>query len=400
MKVIPGGVTAAGGFHASGMACGIKKSGKPDLALLYSVAPALGVGAFTQNRFAAAPVEWCRRVLSGKQPLSGVIVNSGVANAITGRKGMEAAVAMAGFGAKALQCQAKALLVASTGVIGKQLPLDKIAAGVPQAKEALSQNGGGRFARAIMTTDLVPKEYAVRFKIRGIPVTIGGCCKGSGMIQPNMATLLAFITTDANISLISLKKAFRKALAKSFNRITVDGDTSTNDSLILLANRLAGNPVITNGPAFDLFTKGLTFVFTELAKMVVRDGEGATKLAVIRVKGARTESDADKTARRIANSPLVKTALFGNDPNWGRLLCAAGNAGISFEPSKVRLTLCGIKLVDKGEPLAFDTKKANILLKRKEVDITVDLGSGKEEAEVFTCDFSYDYVKINAEYHT
>jgi len=220
------------------------------------------------------------------------------------------------------------------------------------------------------------------------------------MIQPNMATLLAFITTDANISLISLKKAFRKALAKSFNRITVDGDTSTNDSLILLANRLAGNPVITNGPAFDLFTKGLTFVFTELAKMVVRDGEGATKLAVIRVKGARTESDADKTARRIANSPLVKTALFGNDPNWGRLLCAAGNAGISFEPSKVRLTLCGIKLVDKGEPLAFDTKKANILLKRKEVDITVDLGSGKEEAEVFTCDFSYDYVKINAEYHT
>jgi glutamate N-acetyltransferase/amino-acid N-acetyltransferase len=307
---------------------------------------------------------------------------------------------MAGLAASALKCAPGRVLVASTGVIGKQLPMAAIGKGVPAAAARLSPSGGTSFARAIMTTDLARKEYAVALSIGGKTVHIGGCCKGSGMIQPNMATMLAFAATDADIALPALKKAFSAALSKSFNRITVDGDTSTNDTLILLANGRAGNPVIRGGKDFDRFTEALCAVFTELAKKIARDGEGATKMAVVTVRGAKNDIDAEKAARAVAKSPLVKTALFGNDPNWGRILAAVGYSGIPFNPARCSLALCGIRLVDKGEPLVFDAKKASSLLRQKEVDIRVDLKGGKGAATMFFCDFSYNYVKINAEYHT
>jgi glutamate N-acetyltransferase / amino-acid N-acetyltransferase len=401
MKIIPnGGVTSANGFIAAGVTCGLKASGKPDFALLASKVPAISECATTTNLFAAAPVFWCRKVHALGKPVYGVAVNSGTANAATGKQGEKNAKAMAEITAKALHCNPGEVYIASTGVIGRQLPMDKIEYGIKLAAAHLAENGGPGFARAIMTTDLVAKEVAVGLKISGKDVTIGGCCKGSGMIHPRMATMLAFVTTDSAIARPALKKAFNAALGQSFNRVTVDGDTSTNDMVALLANGAAGNRIITGGKSLADFTKGLTFVFRELAKKIARDGEGATKLVTIRVQGAKTETDADKAARAIAHSPLVKTALFGNDPNWGRIMAAVGYSGIFMKPEKSDLHLCGIPLVKKGEPLSFDAQKAHRKLKEKTVNIVVDLHLGKGAAEIFTCDLSYDYVKINAEYHT
>lgn len=395
-----GGVTSAKGYRAAGAACGIKSSGKPDFALIASDSPALSAAAFTTNLFCAAPVHWCRKVLACGRRVKGIVVNSGTANAATGKLGDRNAALMAGLTAEALKCRPREIYVASTGVIGRHLPMEKIAKGVKLASPALAHSKGPEFARAIMTTDLVPKECAVEVRIGGKTVTIGGCCKGSGMIHPRMATMLGFLTTDAILSPAALKKAFFPAVEKSFNRITVDGDTSTNDTLILLANGEACNRAISGGRDLALFTEALTFVCTELAKKIARDGEGATKLVSVRVKGARTEGDADRAARSVANSPLVKTALFGNDPNWGRIMAAVGYSGVKIRPEKSDLDICGVPLVRRGEPLAFDAKKAHRLLKEKEVDILVHLHLGKAEAVIYTCDFSYDYVKINAEYHT
>ncbi|OGJ84236.1 MAG: bifunctional ornithine acetyltransferase/N-acetylglutamate synthase [Candidatus Raymondbacteria bacterium RifOxyA12_full_50_37] len=400
MKEIKGGITAPKGFLASGIACGIKKSGKPDLALLSSVSSALYAGAFTTNRFAAAPVVWCRKILARKKAIKAVVVNSGNANACTGLTGEKNARHMAELTAKTLDCSSSEVLVSSTGVIGHQLPMYKLEKGIPDAASRLKKDNGHAFATAILTTDLVSKQCAVEIDINGSPVRIAGCCKGSGMIHPNMATMLAFVTTDAIISLETLSKVFQRGLTLSFNRITVDGDTSTNDTCIMLANGEAKNPVIKSGKYLELFSKALFHVLKELARKIVADGEGATKTVSIVVRGAKAEAEADKAARAIANSPLVKTALFGNDPNWGRILAAAGYSGVSFDPSRVELTLCGIRLVKNGQPLLFDAKTASDRLKEKEVDIVVDLHSGKAQAEMLTCDFSYDYVKINAEYHT
>ncbi len=400
VKIPDGGVTSAKGFMAAGVACGIKASGKPDLALLSTKVPSLSECATTTNLFAAAPVFWCRKVHGLKRNVFGIAVNSGSANAATGKQGEKNAKTMAEITAHAIKCKPEEVYIASTGVIGKQLPMDKIEKGIKLGAACLSENGGGAFARAILTTDLVQKEIAIKLSISGKTIIIGGCCKGSGMIHPRLATMLAFITTDADITGKALSKAFKYAVSKSFNRITVDGDTSTNDMVTLLANGEAGNKVISGGPALAEFTNGLLFVFRELAKMIVKDGEGATKLVAIKVKGAKTEMDADKAARAVAHSPLVKTALFGNDPNWGRIMAAIGYSGIKMKPEKSELSLCGILLVKNGEPIDFDAQKAHDLLKQKNVDIIVDLHIGKAEAEIFTCDLSYDYVKINAEYHT
>ncbi|MFH0920393.1 MAG: bifunctional glutamate N-acetyltransferase/amino-acid acetyltransferase ArgJ [Fibrobacterota bacterium] len=400
MKKIQGGVTTAKGFLAAGVTCGLKRSGKADFGMLVSETPALFAGAFTRNLFCAAPVVWCQRILKSGKHVKGLAVNSGTANACTGKLGDKNAQRMAALAAKALACRPDEVLVASTGVIGRQLPMDKISTGITLGARALSGKRGHDFARAIMTTDLVSKEAAVRITVGGKPVTLGGCCKGSGMIHPNMATMLAFVTTDARIAKSALNRAFKAALAQSFNRITVDGDTSTNDSLFLLANGCAHNPEIKGGKALADFTDALTHVCVTLAKAIARDGEGATKLVSVKVTGAKTEASADRIARSICHSPLVKTALFGNDPNWGRILAAAGYAGVPFDPSRVSLHVCGVRLVNRGEPLLFDAAAVSKKMKAPELAIVVDLKAGPACAELFTCDFSYDYVKINAEYHT
>ncbi len=400
--IVNGGVTSARGYLASSTTAGIKKSGKPDLALLVSEKPAYALCATTTNRLSAAPVKWCRKIAAGIASVKGVLVNSGNANAGTGDKGWENCVKMAETVAQELGCNSEKIFICSTGVIGRQLPIEKIVTAIPLLKVNINDDGGSFFAKAIMTTDLVTKECAVEINLDGKQVIIGGCCKGSGMIHPNMATMLAFVTTDAAISKTAFQKSFNKALSMSFNRITVDGDTSTNDTLICLANGFAGNDeIIDDTDNHNLFTDALTHVFTELAKMIVLDGEGATKFVKVMVEGAPTEKDADAAARSIANSPLVKTALFGNDPNWGRIMAAVGYSGSTINPEKADLTVAGVALVKKGEPLPFDIKAtAEKMKEAKNIDIIVNCNSGKERATIYTCDLSYDYVKINAEYTT
>ncbi|MBL8025378.1 MAG: bifunctional glutamate N-acetyltransferase/amino-acid acetyltransferase ArgJ [Fibrobacteres bacterium] len=406
MKILQGGgVTSAAGFSASFLSAGIKKSGKPDLALLISDVPAQSVCATTKNLLCAAPVKWCRSVMQNGSLVKGVIVNSGNANAATGEEGMLNCKRMAELTAAQLGCEPLQIYVCSTGVIGRQLPMDKVEAGISSIKKGLSntQKAGDDFSRAILTTDLVQKQIAVTIEIGGKTVTVGGCCKGSGMIHPNMATMLAYSTTDAVISKDALKMAFENALKLSFNRITVDGDTSTNDTLMLFANGAAANNVIKPGSAdFKIFSDALVYVFTELAKMVVRDGEGATKFVSITVKDAPSENQADKAARSIAHSPLVKTALFGNDPNcMGRIMAALGYSGAEINPDLCHLTVAGIKLVKSGTPLKIDVEAAASHLKStKDIDIVIECSQGASEATIYTCDFSYDYVKINAEYTT
>jgi glutamate N-acetyltransferase/amino-acid N-acetyltransferase len=406
MNTLPnGGATSATGFSASFLVSGIKKSGKPDLALLISRVPATAECATTKNKLCAAPVKWCRQVSEMRAKVKGVLVNSGNANAATGEQGMNNCKKMAELTAAQLECDPLDIFVCSTGVIGRQLPMEKVEQGISRISDGLSETekAGNDFSRAILTTDLVQKQIAVSIDIAGKQVIIGGCCKGSGMIHPNMATMLAYVTTDAAISKAALKKAFQNALTLSFNRITVDGDTSTNDTLILLANGLAENKEIQPDTVdYTAFSDALVFVFTELAKMIVKDGEGATKFVSITVNGAPSEKDADTAARAIAHSPLVKTALFGNDPNcMGRIMAALGYSGSVIEPDQCHLTVAGIKLVQKGVPLQIDVKAAGEHLKiSKNIDIVIECNQGSSQATIYTCDFSYDYVKINAEYTT
>ena len=400
MKTIPGGVTAPQGFKAGGTACGIKKNQLADLALIYSRVPAAAAGIFTTNRVQAAPVILSREYLK-KGSAQAIIGNSGNANACVGAAGMEAARRMVAAAGKALDIPIDSVLVASTGVIGVALPVEKIEKALAGKADFLSDNGSSAAARAIMTTDTFPKEVAIEFELGGATVRIGGIAKGSGMIHPNMATMLGFITTDVRIEQALLEKAVAIAGKTSFNRITVDGDTSTNDCLLVLANGLAKNePIISEKQDYQVFLQALTGVCLELAKMIARDGEGATKLVEIKVSGAKTEEEAVKAGKSVATSNLVKTALFGEDANWGRILAAVGYSGVEIDPERVSICLGKLPVYQKGVGLVFDETKAKQILAQKEILINIDLGDGKEAASVWTCDLSYDYVKINGSYRS
>ncbi|MCL2689878.1 MAG: bifunctional glutamate N-acetyltransferase/amino-acid acetyltransferase ArgJ [Chitinispirillia bacterium] len=398
IEVIKGGVTAAGGFHAAGIRAGIKASKNADLALIYSENPCSAAGTFTTNAIRASSVDWCSSILPSAG-IHAIICNSGNANACTGDQGVKDNAAMALLAASALGAAHKSVLTASTGVIGKVLPMTRIAVAVPQLVSSLSPDGGLSFAKAIMTTDLVKKESAVCVSTDRGHFTIGGAVKGSGMIHPNMATMLCFITSDALIDNKLLNDIVKRVVNRTFNNLTVDGDTSTNDMVLVLANGVSGTPVKTKA-AQKVFEDGLFTVCNDLCKQIAADGEGATKRVEINVKGAKTEEDARKAAKAVANSNLTKCALFGNDPNWGRIACAVGYSGAKFSKQKMSIHLCGIEVFKNLQPIAFDQKQAHALMKKRVVAIDINLGLGDKEAIAHTCDFSYDYVKINAEYRT
>lgn len=396
-KVISGGVTAPRGFKAAGVACGIKRSGKPDLAIVFSERDASAAGVFTKNEMAAPSVVLSRDNLA-KGSARAIVVNSGNANACTGKQGEADAVSMAEMTARALGLCADEVVVASTGVIGVPLPIDRIRRGIEEATASLSDAGSADAAAAILTTDTFPKERAIEVELSGGTVRIGGIAKGSGMIAPDMATMLAFLTSDASIHPDDLRSALRSVAERTFNSITVDGETSTNDMVVALANGASGVKVGHGDlPAFE---KAFEKICSELAKMIVRDGEGATKLVEITVDGAKSDAEAKKAAMAIANSNLVKTAAFGCDPNWGRIVVALGHSGVRLDPGSIAIKIGGIGIVDAGSPLPFDEKAASDEFGKEEVRIEVNLGIGEGAATVWTCDLSYDYVRINSEYRT
>jgi len=399
MIAIEGGVTAAKGFKAAGVRCGIKQKGL-DLAVICSESQCTAAGVFTTNAFkAASVVSNVARLTFGRA--QAVVVNSGNANACTGEQGLRDVRSICELAGELLGVPEGAVLNASTGIIGVPLPMDKIEAGVRDAVAALSESGWESASQAIMTTDTVPKTSAYEFEVGGKTVRIGGMCKGAGMICPNMATMLCFITTDASISAKLLREALVSSVERSFNSLTVDGDMSTNDSVILLANGRSNCPEIAeNSPELETFEKALEQVCLDLAIACARDGEGATKYVQVRVVNAASYEDAKSAAMTIANSPLVKTAVFGEDPNWGRVLCAAGRSQAKVVPEKTSLYFGDVKIVENGEPLKIDADAARKPMLENDLTITVDLGVGYSSATAFTCDFSYDYVKINAEYHT
>ena len=407
LRPVAGGVAAPKGFMASGVRAGIK-SDKLDLALLFSQQEASVAGVFTTNRLAAAPVLLCQeRVMAGKA--RAVVVNSGNANACTGEEGMQDARAMARRTAEALGLNNDAqILVASTGIIGHRLPMTKIHGAIPAAVVALTEDGGNAAAEAILTTDLVPKAAAVETETSGGTVRVGAMAKGSGMIRPRLtgpgaspphATMLAFITTDALFSPGELQPMLEEATAASFNYITVDGQTSTNDSVILLANGASG--VRPSSPSDKIAVEDAVHsVCLEMAHAIVKDGEGATKFVTVCVRGGKTKADAERAAFAIAESNLVKTALFGSDPNWGRIISAAGASGASLNPELVRISLNGVDVFDRGKPIGDGVKALAEGLQGSEAQIEMDLGAGEEQTIVWTSDLSYEYVRINAEYHT
>lgn len=406
MTIVKGGVTAPKGFLASGLAAGIKKSGKKDLALLYSEVPAIAAGAFTTNRFQGSSVKISKLHLKNKMHQA-IIVNAGNANCANGKTGDKDASLMASFISETLAIDKRKVLVASTGVIGKRLPIEKIRANIPNLIGALSEKSSSAFSEAILTTDTVKKELAVKVKLGGSTVTIGGACKGAGMIYPILkaerhATMLCFITTDASITKKMLEKAVDEATSESFNMISIDGDMSTNDSLFVLANGLAGNRRIATGDRYyGIFSGALKSLMKELAKKMVKDGEGATKFVEIDLWGAKSKDDAGKIARKISTSNLLKCCIYGQDPNWGRVLAACGASGVGFNPDKVDIYLGGVKVFSNGSSLKnYDKGKADKVFKGKEVTIKVDLKDGMHKATAWTCDLSKEYVEINAEYST
>ncbi|HEY0604978.1 MAG TPA: bifunctional glutamate N-acetyltransferase/amino-acid acetyltransferase ArgJ [Herpetosiphonaceae bacterium] len=398
-------ITSVPGFRAVGVEAGIKKHGGLDLALIASDQPCAAAAVFTTNQIQAAPVLFDRSVLERNAAgVRAVVINSGCANAVTGEQGMRNAQATAQAAIEALDLPCDTVLVMSTGVIGEQLPVKKLLSGVFSAAKQLSPSAdaGRAAARAIMTTDTRPKEITLRTTLDGVPITIGGICKGAGMIHPNMATLLAVVCTDAAIDPPTLSAALRYAVERSFNCMSIDGDTSTNDTLLALANAQAGNAPLdtTDSPGFRAFQEALTAVCVELAKLVARDGEGATKFVTIDVTGARSFEEARQIGRTIATSSLVKTAIYGIDANWGRVLAAVGRSGIPVDPGKLTLAFGGVQLVADGAPVSYAEADAHAALTGSEVQITVGLGLGDASATVWTCDFSHEYVSINAEYRT
>lgn len=433
-REITGSVTAPKGYKAAGIAAGLKPSGAPDLALIVSDVEAIAAGVFTMSQVTAACVDYCRQRLQEAQSARAILCNAGQANASTGKQGWLDALETAMMLGQALNISSKSVLLASTGVIGKRMKMDAFKAGIPKLVESLSETGSDAAAKAIITTDLVTKSIALETIINDKPVRIGGISKGSGMIHPNMATMLAFVTCDAAVSPGLWQEMLSRAADKSFNAITVDGDTSTNDSLIALANGQSRTPAITAMTAEAKKLEAmLTAVCQHLAKAIARDGEGATCLIEVQVSGAPNEKSALQIAKTIAGSSLVKSAIFGRDPNWGRIAAAAGRAGVPFEQSELRIKLGSFLLMEKGQPLEFDKKAASAYLKQtseesslpKDVvatnnsnDLTIDrntvntqrvdnpviievcVGDGKGISKAWGCDLSYDYVKINAEYTT
>lgn len=397
---IAGGATAPHGFQAAGVGCGIKLRAKRDLALILSERPATVAGMVTTNRLAAAPIHLCRPVLR-RGKAQAIIANSGNANACTGPQGHQDATAMLQATAEALHLDPRLVLVASTGVIGRPMPLRRILTGIPEAVAALSPRGAHAAAEAILTTDLVTKEVAVECVLDGRPVRIGGMAKGSGMINPSMATMLAFITTDAAVTLSALRVALRHAVAQSFNMITVDGEMSTNDLVVLLANGRSGiRPLQAGDGRLGTFTRALTHVCETLAKTIVRDGEGATRLVTVEVRGAATAAEAARGARTIANSLLVKTMVAGRDPNWGRVAAAVGAAGIRLDPLRMTIALGGLVVFQHGRPERVNPLHLKRAFDHPEVLISIHCGAGSSHARVWSCDLTEGYIRINAKYST
>jgi glutamate N-acetyltransferase/amino-acid N-acetyltransferase len=400
-STIEGGVTAPRGFRAAGTSAGIKANGGLDLALIVSDTPAQAAAVFTTNLAIAAPVVVSREHLARSGgSVRAVVVNSGCANACTGEEGLQVARDMAFETARLVDCPVEQVLVASTGVIGVALPIEKLRNGLPAAVDALGADTAhaALAARAIMTTDPFPKESAARIAIGGIDVTIGGMAKGSGMIEPMMATMLGFVTTDAAVPKPLLDRALREAVDDTFNAITVDGECSTNDCVMLLANGASGAAV--DESSYGVFVAGLTVVCHELALGIVRGGEGATKLVKVTVTGGATSGEARKAAKAIANSLLVKTAIHGGDPNWGRLIAVAGRAGVAFDLSRAAVLIGSTVLFRNGRPYDEAAPEAAAYLQGKDLAVSVDLGAGAESSTVWTCDLSAEYVRINADYRT
>jgi glutamate N-acetyltransferase/amino-acid N-acetyltransferase len=403
IKVVPGGVVSAKGFSAAGAAGAIKYEGRDDVALIVADSPCEAAAVFTTNKVAAAPVLYDRKVVKGGV-VQAILANSGCANACTGESGLSDANLSALVTAGELGINPKHVLVASTGVIGRRLPMERLLEGMRKAKAALgrTQEHALSAAKAIMTTDTRPKQACVTTKIGSKKITVGGMAKGSGMIEPNMATMLGFITTDCAISSSMLRRALKIAIAKSFNRLVVDGDESTNDSVFLLASGKALNEKITRGGEdFEIFRKALEAVCISLARQMAADGEGATKFVTVTVKGAKSEKDAARAARAVAKSPLAKTSWFGKDPNWGRVLAAVGYSGAYVDDMKTEVFYDGVWAFRRGE--TADEKQLAKLAKVLEKDafeVIVDLHLGKGESSVYTCDFSVEYVHINADYTT
>ena len=407
MKVIKGGVTAANGFQAAGLSAGIKKGNTKDMAMIYSIVPCKAAGTFTTNVVKAAPVKWDKEVVYHSSAAQAVICNSGIANACTGEEGFGYCKKTAEIAAEVLGIPADSVLVASTGVIGKQLPMDKIEAGIRSMATVLSPAGsaGTLAAEAIMTTDTVKKEIAVEVEIGGKKVTLEKIYKSSGMIHPNMCTMLGFITTDVEISKELLQEALSESVNDTFNMVSVDGDTSTNDTVLLLANGLAGNPVIREKDGdYEKFAEALNYVNTWLAKQIAADGEGATALFEVKVIGAERKEQAVTLSKSIITSNLTKAAIFGHDANWGRILCAMGYSGAQFDPEKVDLyfeSAAGkLKIIEDGVATDYSEEEATKILSEKAVTAIADIKMGEASATAWGCDLTYDYIKINADYRS
>lgn len=407
MKEIKGGVTAAKGFLAASAAAEIKYKGRTDMAMIFSSVPCKAAGTFTTNVVKAAPVKWDQKVVYEQPYAQAVICNSGIANACTGEEGYGCCKETADAAAEILNISPDSVLVASTGVIGMQVPVDKIKNGIKMMEPVLSGeiSAGTDAAKAIMTTDTVHKEVAVEIEIGGKAVTIGGMCKGSGMIHPNMCTMLGFVTTDISISKELLLEALKEDVKDTYNMISVDGDTSTNDTVLLLANGMAGNEEITEKNAdYEKFKMALDYVNTTLSKKIAGDGEGATALFEVKVIGASTKEEAVILSKSVVTSSLTKAAIYGHDANWGRILCALGYSGVSFDPEKVDLyfeSRAGkIKIIENGVSTGYSEEEATKILSEDEVTAIADMKMGDASATAWGCDLTYDYVKINADYRS
>jgi len=394
------GITYPQGFQAAGVKAGIKKSGNLDVAVIYTEQEAAVAGTFTQNAVASAPVRASKKVVATGMAHA-ITANAGCANACTGEQGEKDAAAMQDITATALGCKADDVVVASTGVIGVNLPMDKMETGIKQAVKELSTEGSENAGKAIITTDTYSKSCATEITLGGKEVRFGAIAKGSGMIQPNMATMLCFITTDAAIDSKLLQKALSEIVEVSFNMISIDGDMSTNDMVIVLANGAAGNAKITEeNEDYKLFKSTLQNICQELSKKIAADGEGATKFLTISVTGARNFAEAKAIGMSVAKSPLVKTAFFGEDPNWGRVICAVGYAGVPMDPNKTVVKFGGIPVYANGVGAAYDEAELRKVMEAHDIVIGIDMGEGDAKADIWSCDFSYEYVKINGEYHT
>ena len=408
MNIINGGICAPNGFLASATEANIKYKNRTDMAMIFSKVPAISAGVYTTNLVKAAPVLWDRKITDSEVDVNAIVINSGIANACTKDEGMEYCKQSAKKAASELGAEENSILLASTGVIGMQLPIERICTGIESLSNSLEQSGkaANEAAKAIMTTDTVSKEIAIEFEISGKTVRMGAMCKGSGMIHPNMCTMLGFITTDVNISKELLLKALREDVVDTFNMVSVDGDTSTNDSLIILANGLAYNEKIVNESSeeYKVFKSNLNFITTALSKMIAGDGEGATALFEVVVEGAKTKETARTLAKSVVTSSLTKAAIFGHDANWGRILCALGYSGEKFNPDNMELYFESengkILIYKDGVSVGFDEEKATKILSAKEVRALVKLNMGDFGATAWGCDLTFDYVKINADYRS